>query len=246
MPARGKVVSSQPPSWEISTKENSSKTVRFNHGLPTSGSGEGPYGVGAVIVAVLFVGVALFIEKLPNANEAIAPKVEITQALLPSMKVSTIIDNTLADLSAYRGVQETAKGLKVSLSVDELFKNGKGSSAKIPLTIMKDKVEDVLYLLGRRLLSENNKLVFQIIGHTDQVPVEGRNKGGYLTNFELGAAQASKVASLFSKAGILSRRIMVSSQGDGLPLLPAQKVDGSFVEKNLSVNRRIEILITRK
>lgn len=233
--------------WEVALKKNSSKRLRFNSGLPLKNSSEGPYGLGAVIVAVLFVGIALFIEKQneirSNVSALSSSSTQVEQRGSVSYQVKKIAEQTLGLHSSFREVRQTEKGLLISLGVDELFRMGLKASSETPLNIFQDEVEDTLKVFAKKILLQDNKISMEILAHTDQRLVSGQNKGGYATNWELAAAQASKVALVFNRAGILGRRITVISKGDTLPLLPAQDIRGDYIEKNLKQNRRLEILL---
>lgn len=232
--------------WEVALKKNSSKRLRFNNGLPLKNSAEGPYGLGAVIVAVLFVGVALFIEKQSelrsNFGAINSSRVKEERGAV-SYRIKTITEQTLGLHPSFREVRQTERGLLISLGTDELFRMGRGASSTVPINIFKDGVEKELKVFARKILIQDNKLSMDIIAHTDQAPVAGQNKGGFATNWELAASQASKVALVFNRAGILGRRVSVISKGDTLPLLPAQDIRGEYIQKNLKENRRLEILL---
>jgi chemotaxis protein MotB len=81
------------------------------------------------------------------------------------------------------------------------------------------------------LLKSKPKVVLQVEGHTDDVPI---NTVRFASNWELSASRAIAVIRFFMEEGIPAERLSAAGYADSRPLVPN---DGP---KNREVNRRVE------
>ena len=85
---------------------------------------------------------------------------------------------------------------------------------------------------------QQTSFAVQVVGHTDDYPVDSEQ---FPTNWELSAARAARVARyLIDSAGIDPRRFTVMGRGEFEPAV------ANTSDANRSLNRRVEIIITRQ
>lgn len=99
-------------------------------------------------------------------------------------------------------------------------------------------------LIKLALLLEKIKTVgrFNIIGHTDSIPIRSRNHD----NWSLSTDRATSVARELIKYGIPENKIAITGRAGTNPLYPEYTPDGKLIKANLAKNRRIEIQIERQ
>ncbi len=110
----------------------------------------------------------------------------------------------------------------LSLASDILFASGSASLSKDGKTAIKE-------VAG--LLASIPEKKFQIEGHTDNVPFNGRS------NWDLGSSRALTVLKTMVEAGMPENRISAASYGDSQPAQPNDTPEGK------AANRRIEIVV---
>jgi len=96
---------------------------------------------------------------------------------------------------------------------------------------------DVLRRVGNILNEAQGKMV-QVEGHTDSVPISGRLKDKFPTNWELSAARAANVVHfLQEQVGIPGERLAVTGYGQYQPIADNSSPEGR------EQNRRIQIVL---
>jgi len=119
--------------------------------------------------------------------------------------------------------------LSVNLTEKVLFDSG---SAALKTTGM-----DVMRKVGDQLARIEEKRI-QIEGHTDNVPIGGRLKEKFPTNWELSASRAQAVVHfLQNEVGIDATRLSGAGYGEYQPAASNDTVEGK------AANRRIEIVL---
>ena len=113
----------------------------------------------------------------------------------------------------------------VALATDVLFPSGSS-------TLSKEGKAAIAEVAG--LLASIPDRKFQIEGHTDNVPVRGKQ---YFANWGLAANRALTVLSTMIEAGMPPDRISAASFGDSAPAKP------NDTPENKAANRRIEIVM---
>jgi chemotaxis protein MotB len=113
----------------------------------------------------------------------------------------------------------------VALATDVLFPSGSS-------TLSKEGKTAIAEVAG--LLASIPDRKFQIEGHTDNVPVRGKQ---YIANWGLAANRALTVLSTMIEAGMPPDRISAASFGDSAPAKP------NDTPENKAANRRIEIVV---
>jgi len=113
----------------------------------------------------------------------------------------------------------------VALATDVLFPSGSA-------TLSKEGKAAIAEVAG--LLASIPDRKFQIEGHTDNVPVRGKQ---YFANWGLAANRALTVLSTMVEAGMPPERISAASFGDSAPAKP------NDTPENKAANRRIEIVM---
>jgi len=113
----------------------------------------------------------------------------------------------------------------VALATDVLFPSGSA-------TLSKEGKAAIAEVAG--LLASIPDRKFQIEGHTDNVPVRGKQ---YFANWGLAANRALTVLSTMVEAGMPPERISAASFGDSAPAKP------NDTPENKAANRRIEIVV---
>ena len=129
-------------------------------------------------------------------------------------------------------IQHYKDALTINIMDKIFFDSGKAE--------IKPEGFDVLRRVGAILKNVPDKMI-RIEGHTDDIPIGQKIIEKYPTNWELGAARASKVAEFFRKdVGIDPKRISVVSYSMYRPLVP------HTTKVNRAKNRRIEIVVLDK
>ncbi len=85
-------------------------------------------------------------------------------------------------------------------------------------------------------LKKNNKLKFEIIGHTDSI---GTSK----FNFHLSQARATSVVNYLNSCGISNRRMIAKGKGATQPMSSNSHPDGTDNEEGRKLNRRVEFIL---
>jgi chemotaxis protein MotB len=125
-------------------------------------------------------------------------------------------------------VQSESGGIRITLSTAAMFAR---NSAK-----MQKGGTKAISAIAEVLKATPFKI--QIIGHTDNTPVQGNT---FESNWELSGARASSVLRFLSKVyQIPEKKMSVLSMADQKPIVE------NTTEENRSRNRRVEILITTK
>lgn len=89
-----------------------------------------------------------------------------------------------------------------------------------------------------RILTQNTNRQIQVIGHTDNVPIVNRTRGGFTDNWGLSAGRATAaVRFLHDKAGVDPRRLSAVGCGEFRPIADNSNPEGR------ARNRRIAVVI---
>ena len=160
--------------------------------------------------------------------EQIGSKLEESQKASEEMKATyeSLVGNLKGELSTGKvEVQQLRDGISVNLAQDILFKSG---SAEL------DKAgKDLLVKLTDQL--KTSPFQVAVTGHTDNQKIGAGLAARYPTNWELGAARASRIVRLFEENGIAKDRLAAVSFADSRPRESNDTPDGR------AKNRRIEI-----
>ncbi len=138
---------------------------------------------------------------------------ESIQSSLKKSDVSEVTDITVDDA-----------GITVSFTDSVMFERGSG--------VPTQEGEEIIEKFSRILHAVPNRIIIE--GHTDDVPVSGRQ---YPSNWELSSARASAVARLLEQFGIKQKRISVTGYASTKP-----KVANDTPELR-RLNRRIDIMV---
>jgi chemotaxis protein MotB len=102
---------------------------------------------------------------------------------------------------------------------------------------LKPEGQQILLKLASLLQQHTNRQV-QVVGHTDNVPIHTRTRGGYTDNWSLSAGRATAaVRFLQEKAGVDPRRLAAVGFGEFRPLADNSSAEGR------ARNRRIAVVI---
>ncbi|MEH7273223.1 flagellar motor protein MotB [Neobacillus vireti] len=136
---------------------------------------------------------------------------------------SYINNNSLQDMVS---LQETEKGIEVSLKDVILFDSGRAN--------LKENSYQTLNGLVGLINTVPNQI--SIEGHTDNVPAHNTV---YKSNWELSAARAASVLHYFESQSVQASRLQFSGFGEYQPLYPNDSVE------NRQSNRRVTVVILR-
>lgn len=102
---------------------------------------------------------------------------------------------------------------------------------------LKPEGQAMLLKVARVLVQHTNRQV-QVIGHTDNVPVVNRTRGGFTDNWGLSAGRATAaVRFLVEKAGVEPRRLSAVGCGEFRPVADNATAEGR------ARNRRIAVVV---
>lgn len=136
---------------------------------------------------------------------------------------SYINNNSLQDMVS---LQETEKGIEVSLKDVVLFDSGRAD--------LKERSYQTLNGLVGLINTVLNPI--SIEGHTDNVPAHNTI---YSSNWELSAARAASVLHYFESQNVQANRLQFSGFGEYQPLYPNDS------DENRQSNRRVTVVILR-
>jgi chemotaxis protein MotB len=126
-------------------------------------------------------------------------------------------------------IEQMADKLKLSIVDKILFPSGESDIAPEGLK--------VLQRVGNILKNAQGKSV-RVEGHTDNVPIGGRLKDKYPSNWELSAARATNVVRFLQETvGMDPKRLEAAGLGQNRPVAPNDTKEGR------AQNRRIEIYL---
>jgi chemotaxis protein MotB len=172
------------------------------------------------------------IEQQAKDNEAMAQqlgtKLAEQQKSVEEMKTTyeSLVGNLKGELDSGKlEVQQLRDGISVNLAQDILFKSGSANLDKTGQELLL-KVSDQLKASPFQIL---------VTGHTDNQKIGPALAARYPTNWELGAARASRIVRLFEQAGIGGERLAVVSFADSRPR------ESNDTPAGREKNRRIEI-----
>ena len=118
--------------------------------------------------------------------------------------------------------------MRIILTGDLLFETGNAElnqSSKVSLQKIASVVRDIPYMIN-------------VVGHTDNIPMHSEK---YATNWELSVARASTVARfLVEEMNMNPQQFVVSGYSSFRPMRPNTNA------RNRSVNRRVEIIISKR
>lgn len=128
-------------------------------------------------------------------------------------------------------VKEEGGGLRFTLGADVLFDFDKFA--------LRPEADPILRKLVEQVRAEvPNRVRYMVEGHTDA-------KGTDVYNLGLSNRRARSVRDWFVKQGVVtSRDITTIGLGEGNPVAPNEKPDGSDDPEGRQKNRRVEILVT--
>jgi chemotaxis protein MotB len=143
-----------------------------------------------------------------------------------SEEVAGQLTNMLAsqNLGNEVSVQTNIEGVLISLSERLIFQEGQADLPPEALSVL-----DTIVTMLRPI---ENKV--RLVGHTNNTPSANPS---YPTNWELSLARATSVAKYLMNAGIAPQRIIISGQGEYMPVFP------NDTEQHKALNARVEIII---
>jgi len=158
--------------------------------------------------------------KNPAKQKLIMKSYEKTAAdldrFMVNIRENPVVEEVLAEQSGY----------KIILKAPVLF-----HSARVQ--IRKESKTELL-TLARFLASIPNAI--EIVGHTDDIPVEGTK---WKSNWELSLSRAESVRSFLMLQGIEKKRFCISGYGSTRPIFPNDS------REHRLYNRRIEIIVLK-
>ncbi|OHD57539.1 MAG: hypothetical protein A2Y33_09715 [Spirochaetes bacterium GWF1_51_8] len=131
-------------------------------------------------------------------------------------------------------IQETKKGLKLSLSSDVLFAPG---SAEIDFEEGREILRKIAQLI-KEIAGEGFKI--EVIGHTDNttIPPDSTLYAKFPSNWELSTFRACSVVRFFIDFGLDPSLLFAEGKSEYEPVFPNDTLEGRMY------NRRIDIYIT--
>ncbi len=124
------------------------------------------------------------------------------------------------------------KNIEIVFGGSAVFEPG-----KVELT---ERVKFSLAIMIDLIKERRGDYVVIVEGHTDNTDIRSRK---YPSNWELSSARASRVISLFEKAGIKRSRLVAVGYGDTRPIYQNFDKDGKAIPENQLLNRRVNIKV---
>jgi chemotaxis protein MotB len=167
-------------------------------------------------------------DSLEELHADLSSQLEARSAEINKMKgtYDALVKDLEAEVaSGHVQIEQLREGIRVNLAEEILFPSGSAELNQQGLAVLGKVAAD---------LKDAAHLV-AVLGHTDNVPISSRLKSRYPSNWELGAARATRVVRLFQNKGIDGARLEAVSRGPFAPIAANQTPQGR------TKNRRIEI-----
>ncbi len=128
-------------------------------------------------------------------------------------------------------VHRDDKGVVIDLASGAFFDSGTATVREAALPVL------------ARIVQVINAPIYdyyhvEVEGHTDDDPISTQI---FPSNWELSAGRASAIVRVFAETGINPRRLKVAGYADTRPRVPNRLPDGSPIQDNQTLNRRITI-----
>ena len=214
----------------------------------------------SVLGSVLVVGGFFFLKKYePMKNSYLESKMKLTNMDHEVKALKSELNQKVAEISKTQKEKEDEIG-KISSTKDSLIsamaKEIEGNQVKI--TQLADKlqvsiVDKILFPSGKAnisteglqvlkrvgtILGQTEDKMIRVEGHTDNVPITGRLKKKFPTNWELSTARATNVVRFLNEeVGISPSRL------EAVGLSEYQPVSTNDTKEGKAQNRRIEIAL---
>jgi len=130
-------------------------------------------------------------------------------------------------------VEQTHRGLKVSLKAEAFFKSG--------TTKMSGKGFSFVNKVGSAIANSKDLYQVRVEGHTDSVPIRGPL---YPSNWELSASRATLVVRILINRGVESKNIEAVGLGASRPIAKERDQAGRIDSSALAKNRRVVIEVS--
>ncbi|MDF2904148.1 MAG: OmpA/MotB protein [Bacillus sp. (in: firmicutes)] len=166
--------------------------------------------------------------QLPNKKSEQVSKEEEGQIDPELEQMRQQLEKYLADnhLNAVITLQDTKRGIEISLQEEVLFDSGKAD-------IKQNSYQTLSGILG---LINTVPNPINIEGHTDDVPI---HSSAFPSNWELSAARAASVLHFFEARNIVANRLQFTGFGEQHPLFPNDS------DEHRQANRRVTIVVLR-
>lgn len=231
--------------WEIATKDNLTTKISRNPMLMEKNKKQAgqTYGLGSIAIAVLFVGVVIFIEKRPiekafSDTQQSTQNTEIIKKKSGLNKAKDKIFNLFSGVNSFRSIEIENNQIKILIGTDNFFTKAQDQTINLTGT-----AKTVLTQIANESLKINNKFNVEVKVHTDSRKVTDKVTDHYSSNWELTAIMSAKILNIFEQVGFSSKSLSGSGVGSSAPFVPNKDINGKYLEKNLKLNRRVEILI---
>ncbi|AGK55405.1 flagellar motor protein MotB [Bacillus sp. 1NLA3E] len=167
--------------------------------------------------------------QLPNKKSEQVSKEEKGAQIDPELEqMRQQLEKYLADnhLNAVITLQDTKRGIEISLQEVVLFDSGKAD-------IKQNSYQTLSGILG---LINTVPNPINIEGHTDDVPI---HSSSFPSNWELSGARAASVLHFFEARNIVANRLQFTGYGEQHPLFPNDS------DEHRQANRRVTIVVLR-
>ncbi len=108
--------------------------------------------------------------------------------------------------------------------------------------LLTKQAEKFLELVAYRISKVDQASLIEIVGHTDSDPIRSLK---FRSNWDLSAARAASVVSLFARHGINPKRMTVAGRAQFEPIVPEKDKFGRSLPYNKAMNRRVVVRISK-
>jgi len=170
------------------------------------------------------------LQPVPDKDSTLSPEVAKEKAtpldVIYDLSQQALTENNLKKFAAIDLIPDTT--MRIILTGDLLFNQGKADLSQTARQSLQ-KVATAI---------KNSPYMINVVGHTDNIPMSSER---YNTNWELSVARASRVARfLIEENNMNPNQFVVSGYSSYRPVKPNTDAD------NRAVNRRVEIIISKK
>ncbi len=170
------------------------------------------------------------LQTTPNKNSVLPPQAAKEKAApldaIYDLSQQALTENNLKKFASIDLIPDTT--MRIILTGDLLFNQGKADLSQTARQSLQ-KVATAI---------KNSPYMINVVGHTDNIPMSSER---YNTNWELSVARASRVARfLIEENDMNPNQFVVSGYSSYRPVKPNTDAE------NRAVNRRVEIIISKK
>ena len=158
------------------------------------------------------------------------------------------LNENLQEIINNKGLTESVnvtlgpKGIRVQIEGNTLYNICSADIRQDMKYVITDISKTITELLDQ---SNYDDYMIEVLGHTDNQPINSINCPDFTSNWSLSAIRATGVVEELITSGIATGKLQAIGMADSQPLLPNMDSKGKSIPENMAKNRRVEININK-